>query len=113
VREFGVITLEQAVYQLTHKPAQLMGLRERGLIRPGWHADITIFDPATVACGPAYTRFDLPAQAGRLYADAIGISCVLVNGTVIIRDGVHTGAVPGTLLRCGRDTRTVPIPAAS
>jgi N-acyl-D-aspartate/D-glutamate deacylase len=107
VREHQVIGLEQAVQQLTQVPAQLMGLRERGELRPGWHADIVLFDADTVGSGPTYTRFDLPAGAGRLYADAIGIERVLVNGCTIVRDNVYTGAAPGTVLRSGRDTRTV------
>lgn len=113
VREFGLITLEEAVHQLTEAPAKLMGLAERGVLREGFHADIVVFDPATVACGPAYTRFDLPAGAGRLYADAEGVAHVIVNGEVIIRDGGYTGATPGTVLHSGRDTYTVPIPAAA
>jgi N-acyl-D-aspartate/D-glutamate deacylase len=109
VREHAVIGLEQAVQQLTQVPAQLMGLRERGELRAGWHADIVLFDRATVGTGPTYTRFDLPAGAGRLYADAIGVRRVLVNGRTIIRDNEYTGATPGTVLRSGRDTQTVPI----
>lgn len=107
VRDFGVIGLEEAVQQLTQKPAELMGLRERGVLKEGWYADIVIFDPAIVACGPAYTRFDLPAGAGRLYADAIGISHVLVNGEVIIRHGEYQDVAAGTVLRSGRDTYSV------
>lgn len=107
VREHGVIGLEQAVQQLTQKPAQLMGLRERGELRTGWRADIVLFDLATVGSGPTYTRFDLPAGGGRLYADALGIHRVLVNGHTIVLDNVYTGATPGTVLRSGRDTQTV------
>jgi N-acyl-D-aspartate/D-glutamate deacylase len=107
VREHGVIGLEQAVQQLTQVPAQLMGLRERGELQIGWHADVVLFDPATIGSGPTYTKFDLPAGAGRLYADAIGIERVLVNGRTIVRDNTYTGAKPGTVLRSGRDTRTV------
>lgn len=109
VREHAVIGLEQAVQQLTQVPARLMGLRERGELQVGWHADIVLFDPATVGSGPTYTRFDLPTGAGRLYADAIGIRRVLVNGRTIVQDNAYTGATPGTVLRSGRDTRTVAI----
>jgi N-acyl-D-aspartate/D-glutamate deacylase len=113
VREHGVLTLEEAVHQLTEVPAQMMGLRERGNLKEGWRADVVVFDPATVARGEVYTRYDLPGEQGRLYADAQGIACVIVNGRIIVRDGQHTGAKPGTVLRSGRDTYTPPIPASS
>jgi len=110
VRRHGVIALEEAVRQLTDVPARLYGLRERGRLEPGWHADVVVFDPDTVDVGPTVTRFDLPAGAGRLYADAEGIDAVLVNGVRVVRDGAHTGALPGTVLRSGRDTDTVEVP---
>ena len=54
---------------------------------------------------------DLPGGTSRLYADAIGVPHVIVNGTPIVTDGVPTSARPGTVFRSGRDTYTVPIPA--
>jgi N-acyl-D-aspartate/D-glutamate deacylase len=110
VRRHQVIGLEEAVRQLTDVPARLYGVRERGRLAPGWRADLVVFDPEAIACGPTYTRFDLPAGAGRLYADALGIERVLVNGVEIVREGKHTGALPGTVLRSGRDTETVEVP---
>jgi N-acyl-D-aspartate/D-glutamate deacylase len=112
VREHGVVSLEEGVRQLSDVPARLYGLRERGRLAPGWHADVVVFDPDTVGCGPTETRFDLPAGAGRLYADASGIGHVLVGGAEIVRDGVHTGALPGRVLRSGRDTDTVEVPGS-
>lgn len=108
VREHQVVTLEEAVRLITDVPARLYGLKERGRIAPGWHADLVVFDPATVDHGPERTRYDLPAGAPRLVADAKGITSVWVGGTAVCHDGVATGALPGTVLRSGRDTETVP-----
>jgi N-acyl-D-aspartate/D-glutamate deacylase len=109
VREFGLLSLEEAIEQLTRIPAELYGLRDRGVVAEGWIADIAVFDPDTVATGPTYTRFDLPAGASRLYADAIGIEHVFVAGVPIIREGDPTGKRPGTVLHSGRDTYSVPL----
>ena len=110
VREHAVVTLEQAVQQLTDVPAKLYGMIERGRLEEGWHADVVVFDENTVGTGPTYTRFDLPTGAGRLYADAEGIDHVFVNGVEIVRGTEFTGNLPGTILRSGRDTVTVEVP---
>jgi N-acyl-D-aspartate/D-glutamate deacylase len=112
-REYGVMSLPQAVRQLTSVPASVMGIRDRGTLAPGMWADVVIFDADTVARGPVYTRYDLPGTttAGRLYADAIGIDYVLVNGQVAVANGAVGDARPGTVLRSGRDTYTRDIPA--
>jgi N-acyl-D-aspartate/D-glutamate deacylase len=107
VRDHRVVTLEEAVRLITDVPARFYGLSERGRIEPGWHADLVLFDPATVDHGPERTRYDLPAGAPRLVADAYGISSVWVGGVEVCRDGTATGALPGTVLRSGRDTETV------
>jgi N-acyl-D-aspartate/D-glutamate deacylase len=109
VRDHKVVGLEEAVRQLTDVPAKLYGLVGRGRLEAGFYADVVVFDPDTVGVGETYTRFDLPQNAGRLYADAIGIEHVLVNGVEIIEGEKHTGAFPGTILRSGRDTQTVAI----
>ena len=106
VREHEAIALPAAIHQLTQVPAELFGLRERGLLRVGWRADVVVFDPATVGAGPVHMRPDLPCNEPRIYADAYGIDHVLVNGVEIIRDGKHTQAMPGKALRSGKDTYT-------
>jgi N-acyl-D-aspartate/D-glutamate deacylase len=113
VREFGVISLEEAVRQLTDVPARLYGVRERGRLEVGWHADVVVFDPATVGLGETYTKVDLPAGAGRLYADAKGIEHVFANGVEIVRGNQDTGARPGIVMRSGRDTDTVEVPGGA
>jgi N-acyl-D-aspartate/D-glutamate deacylase len=107
VRARGLLTWEQAVHQLTDIPARLYGLRDRGRLVPGAFADVVVFDPGAIGHGPVRTRDDLPGGASRLYAEATGIERVLVNGTEIVRGAAFTGAVPGRVLRSGRDTDTV------
>ena len=107
VRERGLLSLEQAVHQLTDIPARLYGLRGRGRVTPGYWADLMIFDPATIGPGAIRTVADLPAGASRLYSEGVGVAHVLVNGTPIVSGGELSGDEPGTLLRAGRDTDTV------
>jgi N-acyl-D-aspartate/D-glutamate deacylase len=107
VRDRQLISLEEAIRQLTSVPARLYGIRDRGVLAEGAWADVVVFDPATVGPGPERTRNDLPGGAPRLYADARGVEHVLVNGTELVRGGELTGALPGRVLRSGHDTRTV------
>lgn len=113
VREQKVISLEAAIHQITERPAAYFGLIDRGAIREGFHADLVVFDTETVGGKPMGRRYDLPGdcEAYRIYAEAEGIDHVLVNGVEIVRHGEHTGALPGTLLKSGRDTRTVAMDA--
>jgi N-acyl-D-amino-acid deacylase len=92
VREEGVLTLEDAIRKMTSLPAQRLRLRDRGLIRTGMYADITIFDPKRVLDKATF------AESHR-YAE--GIVHVLVNGEMVIDNGAHTGAFPGRVLRRG------------
>ncbi|MFF3552690.1 amidohydrolase family protein [Streptomyces tsukubensis] len=103
-----LVPLETAVRMLTDDPARLFGLRGRGRITEGHHADLVLFDPERIDAGPAQLVHDLPGGSPRLDAKAIGVVSVRVNGVETIRDDRVTGAVPGTVLRSGRDTRTVP-----
>ncbi|HYV59917.1 MAG TPA: amidohydrolase family protein [Acidimicrobiia bacterium] len=108
-RAHDLVPLEEAVHLLTDVQARLYGIRDRGRLAEGGCADIVVFDEDRVAPGPVHTRHDLPAGAGRLYADAEGIEHVLVNGTEIVTGGELTGSRPGTLLRSGQDTETVEV----
>ncbi|PCE41096.1 N-acyl-D-amino-acid deacylase family protein [Rhizorhabdus dicambivorans] len=103
VRRRKLLSLEEAVHRLTQVPAELIGIRDRGCLREGAFADIVIFDPDRIGCGPTSMRFDLPAGGNRLYCDPIGVSHVLVNGREVARDGVPNGELAGTMLRSGRD----------
>jgi N-acyl-D-amino-acid deacylase len=92
VRERGVVPLETAVAKLTGVPAAQVGLRDRGIVREGWAADIVVFNAATVIDKATFER---PASY------PVGIPHVIVNGRLAVRDGVETGARPGRLLRRG------------
>ena len=101
----GYVSLEEAVQLLTDKPARLYGLTDRGRLAPGAHADLRVFDPATIGPAGERTRTDLPGGASRIVAESTGMHHVLVGGTEIVRDGTYTGATPGIVLRAGRDTQ--------
>jgi len=86
----GVISLEDAIRKMTSLPAQTFGIRDRGLLKPGMHADITIFDPDKVIDKATYQD---PIQFPE------GIEYVIVNGTVTVENGVHTGKRAGKVLK--------------
>ncbi|HVS67379.1 MAG TPA: D-aminoacylase [Mycobacteriales bacterium] len=107
IRGRKLVSLESAVQMITGAQADLFGLVDRGYLREGYHADIVVFDPETVASEDAALHFDLPGDAPRLTAGGIGVKRVLVNGIETIRDGKATTARPGKVLRSGKDTATV------
>jgi N-acyl-D-aspartate/D-glutamate deacylase len=107
VRQHQLLSVEEAVHLLTDRPARLYGLRERGQIREGWHADIVVFDPQTVGPQPIALRNDLPGGARRMYGEADGVAHVIVGGTEAVQAGQFTESRTGQLLRSGRDTETV------
>ena len=86
VREEGVLPLEDAVRKMTSAVADRLGLRDRGLLRAGMLADVVLFDPATVADRATFAD---PHQL------SVGVRDVWVNGGRVLRDGQHTGAMPG------------------
>ncbi len=99
VRAKQAFTLEQAVRMLTLVPATYWGFADRGLVREGFVADLIVFDPDTISPEMPEVVNDLPAGARRLVQRARGITATIVNGEVLLRDGKHTGALPGQLLR--------------
>lgn len=106
VRERKTLTVEEAVHHLTQRPAEMFGITDRGLLAEGRPADVVVFDPETVGPSKLKRVYDMPAGADRLIADAYGIDAVIVNGTVIRRNGSDAvtadAALPGRLLRHGR-----------
>lgn len=90
VRDEKVITLEEAVRKLTSLPAGNLGIRKRGEIRTGFYADLAIFDPKRVQDNATF-------EAPQKYST--GVVHVFVNGVQVIKDGEHTGAKPGRIVR--------------
>ena len=88
-----MLPLEEAVRKMTSFPAQKLGLFDRGILKEGMWADITVFDPDNVRDKATFLE---PKQ----YAE--GIEYVVVNGEIVVRNGKYTGSLPGKLLRKGR-----------
>jgi N-acyl-D-aspartate/D-glutamate deacylase len=107
VRQRALLTVEEAVEMMTDRPARHYGLRQRGRIVEGWHADLVLFDPTTVATTVTTLRHDLPGGGERLHAGSRGIDHVFVEGCEVVTDGAVTDQRPGTVLRSGRHTDTV------
>ena len=99
VRTKQAFTLERAVQMLTNVPATLWGFHDRGLVREGMAADLVVFDPETIMAEMPEVVDDLPAGARRLVQRTRGVAATVVNGEILLRDGKHTGALPGQLLR--------------
>jgi N-acyl-D-aspartate/D-glutamate deacylase len=99
VRTKQAFTLERAVQMLTSVPSTLWGFHDRGLIREGMAADIVVFDPDTIMAEMPEVVDDLPSGARRLVQRTRGVAATVVNGEVLLRNGKHTGALPGQLLR--------------
>jgi N-acyl-D-amino-acid deacylase len=90
VRDEKLISLEEAVRRLTSLPAGNLKIADRGLLKPGYFADIAVFDPARIQ---DHATFENPHQY------ATGMVHVFVNGTQVLRNGEHTGATPGRFVR--------------
>lgn len=90
VRDDKLLTVEEAVRKMTSLPASNLGIDRRGSLKPGYFADITVFDPATIQ---DHATFEKPRQL------ATGVSEVFVNGVEVIHNGEHTGAKPGRVVK--------------
>jgi N-acyl-D-amino-acid deacylase len=90
VRDEKVMPLEEAIRKMTSAVADRLSIRDRGLLRAGLYADVVIFDPQTIA---DRATFEKPHQL------SVGIKAVFVNGTLVVREGRHTGAKPGEIVR--------------
>ena len=100
-------SVEHAVHLLTQVPAELFGLRDRGVIAEGAHADLVLFDPESIESEMLTMVDDLPGNTNRLYAGSVGVNHVFVSGVEVVRDSAPTGALPGSIIRSGTDTDTV------
>jgi N-acyl-D-aspartate/D-glutamate deacylase len=99
VRERKVMSLEQAIHKLTFHVASIFGLSGRGLLRPGYAADLVLFDPKSVNSHEPEWANDYPAGSKRLIQRSDGIHYTIVNGQIIHEDGRMTGDLPGHVLR--------------
>jgi N-acyl-D-amino-acid deacylase len=89
-RDEKVLTLQEAVRRLSSLPAANLGIADRGALKPGFFADLALFDPATIGDNATFAR---PQQY------AVGMRHVFVNGVQVLRDGEHSGATPGRFVR--------------
>ena len=98
-RKRNVYTLPEAVHRITGKSAEVLGLRERGNIREGWHADLNVIDYENLkSCHPEYVN-DFPHNGGRIVTKSKGYDATIVGGKVVIQNGEYTGARPGQVIR--------------
>jgi N-acyl-D-aspartate/D-glutamate deacylase len=90
VRESKTLTLPDAIRKMTSLPAERLGITDRGQLKPGYKADVVVFNPETIT---ERSTFDQPHQLSE------GVQWLLVNGEVVVSNGDHTGALPGRVLR--------------
>jgi N-acyl-D-aspartate/D-glutamate deacylase len=98
VRKAGALSLEDAVRKITADTAEIWGLKDRGLLREGYAADLVVFDPDTIGRGEERPVFDMPGEGMRYVRDATGVDTVIVNGAVAWANGAYTGAQTGMIL---------------
>jgi N-acyl-D-amino-acid deacylase len=90
VRDEHATTLQDAIRRLTSLPATNLAIKQRGWLKPGYYADVVVFDPATIRDNATYAK---PQQL------ASGVDDVFINGVQVLKDGAHTGATPGRVVR--------------
>ena len=95
VKEQNVLTLEAAIHKMTGATARALKLDDRGLLKPGMRADVTLFDPDDFTDRATYADPHQYPSGER--------TTVIVNGTLVVRDAKHTGATPGRVLRRAPD----------
>jgi N-acyl-D-aspartate/D-glutamate deacylase len=98
-RDLGILSIEDAVRRVTAEPASLYGLGRRGQLRPGWAADVTLFDLTRLGLERTELVPDLPGGAARLIQRSIGIEYVVVNGVPLVERAAQTDARSGQVLR--------------
>ena len=98
VRERGDMTLERAVYRMTHEVAEAWGIKGRGLLKEGMAADVVIFDPETIDRGEEEFVNDFPGNANRYVRHPEGVDKVLINGAVVLDGGAYTGELNGQII---------------
>jgi N-acyl-D-aspartate/D-glutamate deacylase len=98
-REQGVYTLPEAVNRISGASAEVIGLKDRGLLKEGWQADINIIDYDNLGSKQPYYVNDFPHGGGRFVVESTGYDATLVAGQVIIEHGKHTGRRPGKVIR--------------
>ena len=99
IREAGIYSLGEGIRRMTSGPARVLGLKDRGALKPGLRADINVFDPEKVAERQPVLVHDFPGGAPRYIQKSMGYKTTIVNGEVTLVDGEHTGARAGKVLR--------------
>jgi N-acyl-D-aspartate/D-glutamate deacylase len=104
VRDRALVPLEEGVRRITHEPAQLLGLAGRGLVSPGYHADLVLVDLPRLGLGDKRLVRDLPGDGERWKVEVEGIERVLVNGRTLVQGGELSECRAGQVLRPGRES---------
>ena len=98
-KEHNVYELPEAIHRITQKSADVLGLKKRGAIKEGWHADLNVIDYDNLGtCHPEYVN-DFPHNGGRFIVKSTGYDATIVGGKVVVENGVHTGEQPGQVIR--------------